>query len=339
MSRGEVAIAYAFTLAILSISFIILIIFLVFVYRRQLTQSDEALAPIKHCVQAYPFNGVDAATDRFHPRRVIRKGRLGTTYMAVLDSGELVAAKRIHPWLVLSSAGIGFSSRVKSLSFGQHPHVVSILGFSEAPGERIIIMEFVGAMNLDFYLHENVSLQLDWGRRLRIAAGVARGLEYLHEKRVPRVVHGCVKPSNVLIDVKFCARLCDYGLSFLAPQEKVGLVGYVDEEYWKESGGRGRDDGASKESDVFGFGVVVLELLTGRRSEEGLLIEWALPLIKERKLSEVLDPRVVIPKKLKPLARLAKVASACVANSRKSRPSISHITPILNDLEMELCLS
>ncbi|KAK9267368.1 hypothetical protein L1049_009793 [Liquidambar formosana] len=191
-------------------------------------------------------------------------------------------------------------------------------------------MEFVGMVSLDFFLHQNsdgASL-LDWSRRLRIAAGAARGVEYLHEGMTPHIVHGCIKASNILIDVKFCARVCDYGLSFLAPQEKRGLVGYVDDDYWVER------KGACKESDVYGFGVVLLELLSGRRSEEGLLVEWALPLIKETKFSELLDPRLVIPSDMKPLVRLAKVASACVGNSRKDRPSIAQVAAILSNLEM-----
>jgi hypothetical protein len=113
----------------------------------------------------------------------------------------------------------------------------------------------------------------------------------------------------------------------LAPQEKKGLIGYVDDEYWS-----GRVGGACKESDVYGFGVLLLELLSGRGSEEGLLVKWVLPLIKAMWFCEVLDPRLVISD-VEPLVRMAKVASACVGNSRKSRPST-----ILNNLEMELCL-
>nr|GEU81966.1 serine/threonine-protein kinase-like protein ACR4 [Tanacetum cinerariifolium] len=223
---------------------------------------------------------------------------------------------------------------LKWLSLANHPNVLSILGFSEGPGERIVVMEFMGMMSLEFYLHQNpdgASL-LDWGRRLRVAAGVARGLEYLHEQMAPGIVHGCVKPSNILIDVKFSAKVSDYGLSFLAPNEKEGLIGYVDQEYWLEP------KGGSKESDVYGLGVVLLELLSGRRSDGGWIVKWGLPLIKEMKMDEFLDPRLVVPSDIKPLVRLAKVASACVSNSRKSRPLISHIVAILNDLQNEVLL-
>ncbi|KAL0305698.1 UNVERIFIED_CONTAM: Serine/threonine-protein kinase RIPK [Sesamum radiatum] len=108
----------------------------------------------------------------------------------------------------------------------------------------------------------------------------------------------------------------------------TGLVGYVTKRYWREK------RGASKECDVFGFGVVLLELLSGRRSEQGLMVEWALPLIKGMRFSELLDPRLAIPSQVEPLVRLGRVALACVANSRKNRPSIAQVAAILSDLEM-----
>uniref|UniRef100_A0A7C9E3F6 Receptor protein serine/threonine kinase n=1 Tax=Opuntia streptacantha TaxID=393608 RepID=A0A7C9E3F6_OPUST len=330
-------IAYAFTLSLLSVFVLVLVIALFFLCRKKRVhnQCGDACSDIRISARIFSLSEIDVATDGFNPRRIIGKGRLGTTYVGVLDKGEVVAVKRIHPWLVLSKAGLGlgFQSMIRSLALAQNPHIVPIIGFSEAPGERIILMEYVGTMSLEFYLHQHVDGPsiLGWVRRLNIAVGVARGLDYLHEKTAPQVVHGCIKPSNVLIDVKFNARVCDFGLSFLASQqEKMGIIGYVDEEYWEKE--RKGGIGACKESDVYGFGVVLLELLSGRSNEEGLLVEWALPLVKEMKFTEFLDPRLPLPSNMKPLGRLAKVASACVGNSRKTRPKISEIVEILNSL-------
>ncbi|KAH8493775.1 hypothetical protein H0E87_020509 [Populus deltoides] len=153
------------------------------------------------------------------------------------------------------------------------------------------------------------------------APGAARGLEYLHEGMAPNIVHGCFKASNILLDDKLCARVSDYGLSSLAPYEKRGLAGYVDDEHWRN--GRGR---------------LARKLLSGRRAEEGLLVRWALPLIKQMRFSELLDLRLVMPSDMRPIIRLAKVASACVSNSRKSRPTIVQVATILNNLEIEVCL-
>jgi len=334
MNRVE-HIAYDMVMITLSVSLIVLGIILFLACKKKPVESEETL-PVKLCARAYPLMEVHVATDGFNHRRIIGQGRLGTVYAGTLEKEEIVAVKRIHPVLVLSNAGFGFSSVLKWLSLAQHPNVVPIIGFSEAPGERVILMEFVHMASLEFYLHRNqdgASL-LDWNKRFRIAAGAARGLQYLHEVVAPNIVHGCVKSSNILIDVNFCARICDYGLNFLAPVEKRGLVGYVDDEYWSER----RVGGATKESDVYGLGVVLLELLTGKGCEGGLLVKWALPLIRETSFGELLDPRLVIPSDTKPLVRLAKVASACVGNSRKCRPSMAQVATILNNLETEVCL-
>ncbi|XP_077210128.1 protein kinase superfamily protein [Tasmannia lanceolata] len=310
---------------------LILVLVLVLICKKRSAEPQNNLS-VKFSAHSYPLTYVDATTDGFNHRRIIGKGHVGTVYGAVLATGEVVAVKRINPQLVLSKAGTSFSSAIKSLSLAHHPHIVPIIGFSEAPCERIILMEFMGMKSLDFHLHQNVegaTAFLDWGRRLRVAAEAAQGIEYLHEGMAPHVVHGCIKPSNILIDLNFHARVCDYGLSFLAPQEKRGLVGYVDGEFWDERGG------LCKASDVYGFGVVLLELLSGRRCEEGLIVEWALPLIKESRVDQILDPRLGVPFDMRPLVRLAKVVLACVGNGRKNRPSIVQVAAILNNLEMK----
>ncbi|PIA31246.1 hypothetical protein AQUCO_05100039v1 [Aquilegia coerulea] len=332
MSNDSITIGYDFSLAILSISVVILIIVLILLCRRKPVEHKEILQ-VKLSALPCPLVDVHAATDGFNPRRIIGKGRLGTVYIAIEPNGDVVAVKRINSGYVLSNAGFGFSSIMKSLSLAHHPNIVPIIGFSEAPGERIIMMEFMGMKSLEYYLHQNSigagAPLLDWGRRLQIAAGAARGIEYLHEKMNPSIIHGCIKPSNILLDVNFCARICDYGLSFLAPQERRGLLGYVDKEYWNEK------KGICKASDVYGFGVVLLELLSGRMCQDGLLVEWALPLIRNMRIVDVLDSRLLVPFDLRPLIRLAKVASSCVGNSRQHRPSMVQVTAILNSLEME----
>ncbi|KAK9714634.1 hypothetical protein RND81_06G108300 [Saponaria officinalis] len=334
-------IVFAFALSFLTISLIVLSIALIFLCRgKQPIKHEDDISSnyVKISAKSVSFSDIDVATDGFNPRRVIGKGRIGTTYIGVLAMGELVAVKGVHPWLVLSKASLGFQSTIKSLSLAQHCNIVPIMGFCEAPCERIILTEFVGTMSLEFYLHQNVDgvSLLDWTKRLKIAVGVARGLEYLHEKMAPQVVHGCIKPSNILVDVKFCAKLCDYGLSFLSlKQEKMGLLGYVDEEYWEL--GTQKGGGASKESDVYGFGVVLLKLLSGRTNEGGLLVGWVLPLIKDVKFSEFWDKRIQTPCNMKVLVKLAKVASTCVGNSRKTRPTISQIVSILDSLDFDLC--
>lgn len=323
-------IAYDIVVALVCTTFVILLLLLYVLCRKRSIEPEDNITNRPN-ILAYSLTDVDAATDGFNHRRIIGKGRLGTVYGAVLASGDVVAVKRIKSNLVLSNAGWSFSSVIKSLSSAHHPHLVPIIGYAEAPGERIILMEYMGMKSLEYHLHQHdqgATALLDWGRRIRIAAEAARGIEYLHEGKAPHIVHGSIKTSNILIDLNFHSRICDYGLSFLAPQEWRGLVGYLDGEFWTEKGG------FCKASDVYGFGVVLLQLLSGRMCEEGLIVEWASPLIKDSRIMELLDPRLVVPHDIKPLVRLAKVASACVTNTRKSRPSIAQVAAILNSLEM-----
>lgn len=307
------------------------ILFILCKKKRHTVVADNTNPSAASPLLSHLLSAIEAATDGFHRSQIVGRGRLGTVYKATSATGDVFAVKRIHPHLVLGNPGVSFSSRIKSLSLANHPNIVPIIGYSEAPGERVIISEFVGMKSLEYYLHGRTGdgapppELLSWGLRLRIAAGAARGIEHLHEGNAPSAVHGCFKPSNVMIDSSFCARVCDYGLSFLmGPNERRGMVGYVDEEGWD----------ACKENDVYGFGVVLLELLSGRRSEEGMVVEWALPLMREGKVGDVLDKRVGVPMEMKPLARMAKVASACVGNGRKNRPSMSHVAAILSRLEM-----
>ncbi|CAL9049544.1 unnamed protein product [Musa banksii] len=260
---------------------------------------------------SHQLSDVESATDGFHGSRVVGQGRLGTVYKATSATGDTYTVKRIHHHLVLGNPGVSFSSRMKSLSYANHPN-----------------------LSLDYHLHQSYledcrrpsSGLLSWDIRIRVAAGTARGIEHLHDGSVPGIVHGCIKPSNIMLDMDFCARICDYGLSFLVePGDRREMVGYRD----------GEGGGACKENDVYGLGVVLLELLSGRRCDGGKLVEWALPLIRECRVREILDGRMGLPMDLTPLTRMAKVASACVGNGRKTRPSIAHVAAILSSLEAQ----
>ncbi|XP_072973607.1 serine/threonine-protein kinase-like protein CCR1 [Typha angustifolia] len=285
--------------------------------------SDDTSITAMLQVRPIPLTDIELATDGFHRARIVGKGRFWTVYKAVSSTGDVFAVKRVHPSLVLSNPGLSFSSKIKSLSFADHPNVVPVLGYSEAPGERIILTEYVDMKSLEDYLHgttsdgKPLSWLLNWSLRVRIAAGAARGVEHLHGATVLGIMHGCIKASNVMVDVNYVARVCDYGLAFLL----------------------GPGSNVCVEDDVYAFGLVLLELLSGRRCEdEGKVVEWALTLIRESRVEELLDPRIAVPLDGRALARMAKVASACVGNGRKSRPSMAQVAAILSSLELQPCV-
>ncbi|TKW10023.1 hypothetical protein SEVIR_6G100900v4 [Setaria viridis] len=272
-------------------------------------------------LQVVPLADVDRATDGFHPSRVIGQGR----HFAVYAAAPGIAAKRMHPHLVLGDpGGRRFPAAVRSLAVPPHPNLAAIVGLSEGPGERVLLVERapVGAVGLDRLLGRDddarhVPTTLPWRQRAAVAAGAARGLAHLHAHGV---VHGRVRPCNVLVSSsaaggRLAVRLTDYG-----------LAGFLD-----------RRDDARAEDDVYMLGAVLLELLTGRRWDGGRLADWALPRIRGGASVEVLDvARAGAPAdkaEARLLARAARVALACVGNDGRSRPGMAEVSAILSDVE------
>lgn len=271
-----------------------------------------------------PLADVERTTEGFHPSRVIGQGR----HFAVYAAAPGIAAKRMHPHLVLGDpGGMRFPAAVRSLAVPPHPNVAAVIGLSEGPGERVILVERApaGAVSLDRILGWGDDAHhvpaLSWRQRAAIAAGAARGLAHLHAHGV---AHGRVRPCNVLVNASSggaarwrhaTTRLTDYG-----------LTGFLD-----------RRDDARADDDVYMFGAVLLELLTGRRWDGGRLADWALPHIRGGASIEVFDVvRAGAPadkEEVRLLARAARVALACVGNDGRSRPGMAEVSAILSDVE------
>lgn len=291
------------------------------------------------CATAWTLSEVESATDGFSNRRLLGKGRYGSVYKAIFADGQVMAVKRIEPSIVLRKAGsnyaFNFSAEIRALSRARHPNIVPILGYCEAPTERMVITDFMPRRTLQYHLHEG-GIVFDWSRRMQIALDSAQGIEYLHEGTAPHIIHGDIKPSNILLDFTWSARVSDFGLSFLAPpNETFGSVGYLDPEYYTKLN-------LTRASDIYSFGVVLLEILSGRPCfgrdfiEPRSIIEWAVPLITNSRAREIFDPKLQLPVNPDPLIRAAKLAGQCVNDARKNRPTITQVVSILNEIEREI---
>ncbi|CAN7053560.1 hypothetical protein IGI04_028452 [Brassica rapa subsp. trilocularis] len=283
------------------------------------------------------------ATNGFSEENLLGEGGFGCVYKGVLPDGRVVAVKQLKV-----GGGQGdreFKAEVETLSRIHHRHLVSIVGHCISDDRRLLIYDFVSNNDLYFHLHASKEV-LDWVTRVRIAAGAARGLAYLHEDCHPRIIHRDIKSSNILLEDNFDARVSDFGLARLAldcnthiTTRVMGTFGYLAPEY--ASSGK-----LTEKSDVYSFGVVLLELITGRKPVdtsqplgEESLVEWARPLISHaietEEFGSLADPKLGGNYVDSEMFRMIEAAGACVRHSAAKRPRMGQIVRALESLSAE----
>ncbi|GMN45501.1 hypothetical protein TIFTF001_014679 [Ficus carica] len=241
------------------------------------------------------YNILEKATDNFLESNILGEGGFGRVYKAQLEDNLVVAVKKLN--CTSPDAEREFQNEVDLLRKIQHPNVISLLGCSTQGVERFIVYELMQNGSLETQLHgPSHGSALTWYMRMKIALDTARGLEYLHEHCNPSVIHRDLKSSNILLDANFNAKLSDFGLAVADRTQNKnniklsGTLGYVAPEYLL-------DGKLTDKSDVYAFGVVLLELLLGRRPVEKLapaqcqsIVTWAMPQLTDRsKLPNIVD--------------------------------------------------
>ncbi|KAG2691414.1 hypothetical protein I3760_08G007800 [Carya illinoinensis] len=285
----------------------------------------------KGSVPMIDYKQLETATDYFRDGNVLGEGGFGCVYKAQLDDNLNVAVKKLN--CETQDAEKEFENEVDLLSKTQHPNIISLLGCCIHCKTRFIVYELMQNGSLEIQLHgPSRGSALTWHKRMKIALDAARGLEYLHEHCNPSVIHRDLKSSNILLDSNFNAKLSDFGLSVTdAAQNKnniklSGTLGYVAPEYLL-------DGKLTDKSDVYAFGVVLLELLLGRRPVEKLapsqcqsMVTWAMPQLTDRsKLPNIVDPAIKDTMDLKHLCQVAAVAVLCVQPEPSYRPLITDV--------------
>ncbi|CAK7322615.1 unnamed protein product [Dovyalis caffra] len=288
--------------------------------------------------EMFTYEELERATSGFKEESIVGKGSFSCVYKGVLKNGTVVAVKKAIVFSDKQKNSKEFHTELDLLSRLNHAHLLNLLGYCEEGGERLLVYEFMAHGSLHQHLHgKNPALkqQLDWVRRVTIAVQAARGIEYLHGYACPPVIHRDIKSSNILIDEEHNARVSDFGLSLLGPADSssplaelpAGTLGYLDPEYY-------RLHYLTTKSDIYSFGVLLLEILSGRKAidmqyEEGNIVEWAVPLIKAGDISAILDPVLKPPLDTEALKRIANVACKCVRMRGKERPSMDKVTTAL----------
>ncbi|KAI4331006.1 hypothetical protein MLD38_029238 [Melastoma candidum] len=295
-------------------------------------------------VPAIPVDELKDVTDNFGTNALIGEGSYGRVYYGVLKSGPDAAIKKLD---ASKQPDDEFLAQVSMVSRLKHENFVELLGYCLDGSSRILAYEFASNGSLHDILHGRKGVKgaqpgpvLSWAQRVKIAVGAAKGLEYLHEKAEPRVIHRDIKSSNVLIFDDDVAKIADFDLSNQAPDmaarlhstRVLGTFGYHAPEY-------AMTGQLNAKSDVYSFGVVLLELLTGRKPVDHTLprgqqslVTWATPKLSEDKVRQCVDARLGGEYPPKAVAKLAAVAALCVQYEADFRPNMSIVVKALQPL-------
>ncbi|XP_044490395.1 proline-rich receptor-like protein kinase PERK9 [Mangifera indica] len=289
----------------------------------------------------YTYEELVKATDGFSAQNLLGEGGFGSVYKGCLPDGREVAIKQLK-----IGGGQGereFKAEVEIISRVHHRHLVSLVGYCISENRRLLIYDYVPNNNLYFHLHGKGRPVLDWATRVKIAAGAARGIAYLHEDCHPRIIHRDIKSSNILLDNNFEAQVSDFGLAKLyldadthITTRVMGTFGYMAPEY--ASTGK-----LTEKSDVFSFGVVLLELITGRKPVDTsqpmgdeCLVEWARPLLSHALENEefdgLADPKLGKDYVESEMFRMIEAAAACVRHLASKRPRMGQVVRAFDGL-------
>ncbi|KAG2541876.1 LRR receptor-like serine/threonine-protein kinase FEI 1 [Panicum virgatum] len=273
---------------------------------------------------------------------IIGAGGFGTVYKLAMDDGNVFALKRI----VKTNEGLDrfFDRELEILGSVKHRYLVNLRGYCNSPSSKLLIYDYLQGGSLDEVLHEK-SEQLDWDARINIILGAAKGLSYLHHDCSPRIIHRDIKSSNILLDGNFEARVSDFGLAKLLEDEEshittivAGTFGYLAPEYMQS----GR---ATEKTDVYSFGVLVLEILSGKRPTDASFIEkglnivgWLNFLSGENREREIVDPNCE-GVQIETLDALLSLAKQCVSSLPEERPTMHRVVQMLESDVITPCPS
>ncbi|XP_038981260.1 uncharacterized protein LOC103711161 isoform X3 [Phoenix dactylifera] len=296
---------------------------------------NSSIATCAGSAKTFSLAEMERATSKFNDSRIIGEGGFGRVYEGTLEDTRRVAIKVLKRDDQQGSRE--FLAEVEMLSRLHHRNLVKLIGICTEEHIRCLVYELVPNGSVESHLYDKQSAPLDWNARLKIALGAARGLAYLHEDSSPRVIHRDFKASNILLEDDLTPKVSDFGLARTALDEGnghistrvMGTFGYVAPEY-------AMTGHLLVKSDVYSYGVVLLELLTGRKPVDMLrppgqenLVTWARPLLTSKDgLETIVDPSLgTIP--FDRVAKVAAIASMCVQPEVDQRPFMGEVVQAL----------
>ncbi|KAI3451253.1 hypothetical protein Pfo_007918 [Paulownia fortunei] len=280
----------------------------------------------------FSYEELKQATDDFSSDKLIGKGGHAEVYKGCLSDGQVVAVKKITKENKNDGDRVGdFLSELGIIAHIDHPNAAKLIGFSADRGLHLVL-QFSPHGSLATVLHGSAE-SLEWKIRYKVAIGVAEGLQYLHCNCQRRIIHRDITASNILLSEDYEAQISDFGLAKWLPEKWVHLVvspiegtfGYMAPEYFMHGM-------VHEKTDVFAFGVLLLELITGRRAVDSCrqsLVMWAKPLLEKNNIKEIADPRLGETYNIIEMKRAMFTASICIHHLPSMRPNMKRVVQLL----------
>ncbi|TMX05027.1 hypothetical protein EJD97_003344 [Solanum chilense] len=290
-------------------------------------------------LKRFSLRELQVASDNFSNRNILGRGGFGKVYKGRLADGSLVAVKRLKEERT-QGGELQFQTEVEMISMAVHRNLLRLRGFCMTPTERVLVYPYMENGSVASRLRERPESEppLDWPKRKRIALGSARGLAYLHDHCDPKIIHRDVKAANILLDEEFEAVVGDFGLAKLMDYKDThvttavrGTIGHIAPEYL--STGK-----SSEKTDVFGYGVMLLELITGQRAfdlarlandDDVMLLDWVKGLLKDKKYETLVDADLQGNYNEEEVEQLIQVALLCTQSTPTERPKMSEVVRML----------
>ncbi|KAI3989550.1 hypothetical protein MKX01_031604 [Papaver californicum] len=325
--------------SVIAVLLIIVILYFCIKRRKKVVKKNDDIDEMQSAESLqFKFSIISTATHNFSDANKLGEGGFGTVYKGILSDGQEIAVKRLA-----KNSGQGeeeFKNEVVLLVKLQHKNLVRLLGFCLDGDEKLLVYEFMKHGSLDQFLFDPVKCtHLDWGRRYKIIGGIAKGLVYLHEDSRLNIIHRDLKAGNILLGADMVPKIADFGMAriFMVNQNQVstkricGTFGYMAPEY-------AMNGKFSVKSDVFSFGVLILEILCGKRSssfskdDDGeTILSYAWELWKEGKYQEFLDPILREGYSTNEVMRCIQIGLLCVQEDVDDRPTMAMIIHMLNN--------
>ncbi|KAE8725669.1 Receptor-like cytosolic serine/threonine-protein kinase RBK1 [Hibiscus syriacus] len=299
----------------------------------------DLMAVPKPSRKHFTYSELAAATDHFCPGNLLGKGGHAEVYKGQLPEGQVVAVKKLMKnEKQEEDRANDFLSELGIIAHIDHPNAARLIGFS-IDGDLHLVLQYSPHGSLSSVLFGSPE-RLDWKTRFKVAIGIADGLRYFHHDCQRRIIHRDIKASNILLTQDYEAQISDFGLAKWLPENWPHLVvhpiegtfGYLAPEYFMHGI-------VNEKIDVFAFGVLLLEIITGRRAVDSArqsLVIWAKPLLERNEVRELVDPRLGDDYDPSEMKRAMLTASVCITHNASMRPNMIRVVELLKNEESHL---